>query len=1232
MEYQKMNSLQEELTEYTSYQKAKKATESHIRLIMQNRKLVTLPAEVPQLTHIPYFELDLSYNRTINITNVINQLSVLDNLKGLALTKNDLGDIPAEISLLKNLESLTLWNNGLTNLPDSFEALTQLRYLHLRTNKLTTIPVPIFKLTELRFLCLRNNRLKKLPPALFDLSKLEHLDISNCGLTAIPEDIAKLTNLRILEIEGNKLSSLPAGISKLKKLETIRFRANNELPLDEVIKVLKDLPQLKTLDLTNYELETLPPSVGQLQYVENLQLDQNKLKELPGEMGALPSLKAISVKGNPELSLASYLRTISGIRSITRLESQDLPLADALPDEIGLCTNLESLQVGGKYQSISGAIGKLNNLKEFSISFYGDAGLTVIPDVFDQLGNLQSVSISGLNNLASFPETLYQSSTLQKLRWNTNLPLDFSKLAQIRSLKDLTTKIINEEELIPLSTNTSLERLHIINQEITQLPGSFVNMLNLKDFVFSSLPALDIEDAITKLPALEKFSLISLHNKPLPANLHLLKNLKSVVLGHDAVLPYTAMIEMLKQCPSIEELEFYTNDFIVPAEITLLNRVRSCRVFFVDPDFHEKRQVSTALEFALLDTSRVSYVRIPGAIKDKVEALKKIALLNLKTDDQKMMAYGILTGAFDLLKKRLPHLFPTEAGLHGKTIFIFGKPTLSNLKELQQNLKAAGATIAKKADETATHILLTSRFNEDIAPILLLNKPVILEDFIKQQVFDKEKPYLMEEGNDELTKQVTRLLRSEDTDNINLVLELIEGGGANKRLVAYLAVIHLKHTDNEIRKKARTLFRKFAAAEVQAHIKAKWKDSYRDKHYRNYIKSLLPPGIDLFDFIFAEHMVALHTDNTQNNSYSGFRFQLLRLDTYHEKTFPSSFKYLDFLEEIYINDGNGLDLQASYPIFSHFNLKRLTVQYYGGDTFPVSLLNFNGLEQLSLSAIHDNRPSVPVLAHHSALKEFNLTNFDVSSTENIAALALTLHSLELDQCNLREFPAFLANCSELKTLKLQCNLIEHIDFNFSSLKKLSGLSLYGCPVKTMSDTFYNCKELTDIAMSNMQLKEVPFSLFTTGEKWRSIYLRLDNNEIERISDMPAGFKTSAWRQSLARFNFLNLESNKLASIPALLSYFEIDELKLDKNPITALPADIDKYQCGRISMDRTNITKIPVELFHSKANIHIGNYDTAVELPPLELVPEYAGYKSFYVSNADPSFKKMCEAIEKKKI
>lgn len=1230
MEYQKMTSIQTEIEEYTSYQKAKKATETHVRLVMQNRKLVTLPKEVMQLNHIPYLELDISYNKTCDFAAVLEQLKHMHNLKGIALIKNNMGTLPVGIAQLKNLESLVLWNNGLTDLPASIGELTQLKYLHLRTNNLHNIPAPVFELKALQYLCLRNNKIKQLPDALFSLTQLQHLDISNCGISEIPAAIGQLTELRVLEISGNKLQALPRSLAALTKLEKIVFKNNKGLQLDDVFEILKTLPALKQLDLSDYGITHLPASIAAMQQVESINLSGNQLTDLP-DLSALPGLTSININGNPQLPVRVYLKAIAGIPSITSLENYQL---EALPDEIGLCTHLEEITLGGNLTFISPEIGKLKNLKKLMLSVYGDVKPLDIPDVFDQLSLLEFLYVTH-NNLNNVPASLYHSPSITTLSWACNLTLDFTQLAGMAKLESLSTGVKDNAGLEQIARLRQLKAVHLSNPDITTLPQSFVHMEQLTQFHLGGFLALDVEDALNKLPYLENVSLTNNGLDKIPASLHTLKNIKTLYIAYNIPISFLALVNLVKQCPGLQELECTITDTDIPGNITILNRLQSCKIHYRQQQDIANNNSIIPLEFGLLNFDTIRLLQYKSSLSDKIAAVKKIKELNLITDEQKMIAFGVFTGAFEQLKDKLHDPFAGQASLKDKNIFIFGKPTLSSLKELQDNLKNRGAVIAKKLDDKVTHILLTSQFKEDIAPVLLSGKPIILEDFIKKQVFEEDKPYLMAADNDELTDQISRLLRSEEEDNIALALQLIEGGGANKRLTAYLMAIHLVHDDIEIRKKARNLFRKFASAEIQTHLKNKWKDSYRGKDYSTYITQLIHPEIDVFDYLFAEHMTRLHLSKAKSGNYHEYYFKRLHLRGIPFNVLPSSFKFLDFITDIHFEGLQHFDIDKSYPNFCNLNLKSFSLRDCKIDRFPEELLRFQDLETLSLGGTYSAERvclDIPLLEPHAKLQILSIYNFDINQPENLRPIAVSLKNLQVTNSNLTQIPLFTAACNKLTNINFADNPIDTIDLDFSKFPQLEYLSLYNCPVKKLPDTFYGCGQLHDISLSNMQLTEVPFSLFTVGKNYGSIYLRLEANQIATISGIPDQVnKTGGEKLFNASISYLNFSDNRLKDIPAFFASLQCNDLVLSKNPIENIPANIAQFKSSRIALDETNITRIPIEIFSSTANISVSSKNN-IELPPVDSIPMYHGYKSFYTHNETEDFKLQREAIRKKLI
>ena len=65
--------------------------------------------------------------------------------------------------------------------------------------------------------------------------------------------------------------------------------------------------------------------------------------------------------------------------------------------------------------------------------------------------------------------------------------------------------------------------------------------------------------------------------------------------------------------------------------------------------------------------------------------------------------------------------------------------------------------------------------------------------------------YLKSDTSGAYTGQITRLLRDPETDNCPLVLELIEGGGANNRLLGYLFGMAVFHADRRVNGRAMAL-------------------------------------------------------------------------------------------------------------------------------------------------------------------------------------------------------------------------------------------------------------------------------------------------------------------------------------------------------------------------------------------------------------------------------------------
>lgn len=149
---------------------------------------------------------------------------------------------------------------------------------------------------------------------------MRHLKLA-CGLTEFPREIFDLADtLEVLDLSGNALSALPDDLPRLSKLR-ILFASNN--PFTELPEVLGQCPQLSMVGFKANRIrrvsgKALAPTLRWLI------LTDNEIDALPAEIGNCTQLQKLMLAGN-------RLRT--------------------LPEELAACSRLELLRVAANQLS-----------------------------------------------------------------------------------------------------------------------------------------------------------------------------------------------------------------------------------------------------------------------------------------------------------------------------------------------------------------------------------------------------------------------------------------------------------------------------------------------------------------------------------------------------------------------------------------------------------------------------------------------------------------------------------------------------------------------------------------------------------------------------------------------------------------------------------------------------------------------------------------------------------------
>ncbi|XP_018595882.2 leucine-rich repeat serine/threonine-protein kinase 2 isoform X2 [Scleropages formosus] len=261
---------------------------------------------------------------------------------------------------------------------------------------------------------------------------LEHivrLDLSQNNLSEFPDLLCEnLRSLTRLDLHGNRLQSLPAGLLSLPSLSTLSLSQNCVGPLLMLPQGTRR-PSLKQINLSFNHIAVFPSDVGHvLDRLEELSLEGNKITELCNVL-CLPEMRLLDVSKN----------------SIQHIS----------PHFLCGCPKLETFSASvNKLCHLSFLPSRIATLK------LCDNHFTCIPEVVLQLPHLRSLDMRN-NDIAFLPgPSAWTSVNLREL---------------ILSRNRITTLDIRD----PVEKWTRLEKLHLSENRLTEIPGSIGLLENL---------------------------------------------------------------------------------------------------------------------------------------------------------------------------------------------------------------------------------------------------------------------------------------------------------------------------------------------------------------------------------------------------------------------------------------------------------------------------------------------------------------------------------------------------------------------------------------------------------------------------------------------------------------------------------------------------------------------------------------------------------------------------------
>jgi Leucine-rich repeat (LRR) protein len=400
------------------------------------------------------------------------------------------------------------------------------------------------------------------PEAVFALTELT-IDGSWSDVEAIPVTLAALTNLTHLTIErrsaGFRAREWPVALDALDHLTHLTVR---RFCIKQASTCWASYPKLVHLDLSDNRLASLDDSIGALQNLETLLLEKcqggngssgpggGAEMVLPAELGSLSSLKELDLS----YTVLTSFPDMSGMTSLEVLNLHTVEKLTALPESIGVCTQLRVLDLwNSEVTALPETIVTCTQLE--TLDLYSN-GLEALPEAIGELTQLTNLGVHS-NALTSVPASISRCTKLQKLDLSNNgltsVPDSIGEMTGLTSL-NLSG---NELSVLPeaLGSLTALRVLAVSGNYLGYIPDSYANLRDLKRLKVSRNPLGTLPGWLDGLSRLEHFEAESCELTELPEGLTRLTALTELDVSGNKL---TALPEGLGELP-LKRLDVATN-------------------------------------------------------------------------------------------------------------------------------------------------------------------------------------------------------------------------------------------------------------------------------------------------------------------------------------------------------------------------------------------------------------------------------------------------------------------------------------------------------------------------------------------------------------------------------------------------------------------------------------------------------------------------------------------------
>ncbi len=618
------------------------------------------------------------------------------------------------------------------------------------------------------------------------------------------------------------------------------------------------------------------------------------------------------------------------------------------------------------------------SVKSLHITYEGDTPIEELTK-FTHLKKLEII----LQKPLPTESILGQLSTLETLIIYGNI-CDMQSICNLVYLRELS--ILNAPNLkapVAIGAWTRLEQLTIKNTSIQALPSEIGLLTKLTYLDLSNNSLLNnLPEAVYNLQFLHTLSIDNCPIDVLSEKISQLTALQRLNIAHTRI---AELPEALVNLPALV-LSYHET----PAHYKIGGNANFYHEFI-------KYIVSKTTD---LEKRKLYFNFFCGYI-GRIKAQNKIELVH----DALVFSHKVVrAAAMSYWYRQEPSPFPPTS----KMVLHLTPPQAFQLdwEVITPLLSAENIEIATKLDSQVTHLIIGSRPTKaSVGKAHKLCIPIISYGHFRDYLRELDNSmYLHHEDADTLimAENLRKLLRSEDTQNVALGLQMAIGGGLNSVYFYDVLLLYIWEFDAETRKLAMEVLEKY-----------------------------LP--IDAFLHLTSHHQYRIYSvDEAKIADY-------LRIITQHQ-AFDADKLAIAFFEKF----ATGFHFCLANPI---------SFLWYCQQKRQNSVLKLNGLQINHLPDNVGELKGIKILYLHQNALRFLPATF---------ALLTQIDTLNLDKNELTQFPAVLTDMPRLASLSLANNQLTNLPANIDKMQALQTLNLYNNQITDLPEAIFNLPALRSL--------------------------------------------------------------------------------------------------------------------------------------------------------------------------